>query len=45
MTQLRLWEGRYPWTPPLDLLAKIRAEASAGVGVRYYFVAAGGRSM
>jgi hypothetical protein len=41
VTQLGLWEGRYPWTPPLDLIAKIRAEASAGVEVRYYFSPAG----
>jgi hypothetical protein len=29
MKQLGLWSGRYPWTPPYDLVAKLRAESAS----------------
>jgi hypothetical protein len=35
--QLRLWSGRYPWSPTLSLLARIRFERDHGIEVEYHF--------
>jgi hypothetical protein len=32
----RLWPRRYPWTPAVDLIAKLRLEARDDVKVRYH---------
>jgi hypothetical protein len=37
LTQLRIWPGRYPWTPVVDLAKKLREEMKRGVEVRYHF--------
>lgn len=37
--QMRLWPRRYPWTPAIDLAAKIVQEARDGVQNRAHFEA------
>jgi hypothetical protein len=32
----RLWPRRYPWTPAVDLIAKLRDEAQRKVEVHYH---------